>query len=72
MTPRYVRTSARPAKQFVDSCDNCGQPHEATYSHDSQHGQGSIFAVVCPEDHLTDYYTQERVGPKAKKPRATL
>ena len=43
------------------TCDNCGAEHVAEYSHESLHGQGPIFAVVCTEDELTDYYTELRV-----------
>ena len=40
-------------------CDDCGQKHEATYSHEGEWGQGPIYAVVCTVDHLTSYYTAE-------------
>jgi 8-oxo-dGTP pyrophosphatase MutT (NUDIX family) len=45
-------------------CDNCGKYHAATYDHEGQYGEGRIHAVVCPEDHLTDYYTDERLEPR--------
>jgi hypothetical protein len=40
-------------------CHECGQRHVAEYSHEGLHGEGPIFAVVCPVDYLTDYYTTE-------------
>jgi len=40
-------------------CDECGQLHEATYSHEGQWGEGPIYAVVCTQDWLTSYYTAE-------------
>ena len=50
------------SKMRVDYCDTCGAPHEATYSHEGQYGEGAIYAVVCTQDWLTDYYTSERVA----------
>jgi hypothetical protein len=50
--------AARPGT--VD-CFHCGQPHEATPSHWGQHDNRVIWAVVCPVDDLTDYYTSEVV-----------
>lgn len=47
-----------PSTRQVIECQRCGQDHEATYSHDSQHGGQPIYAVVC-DDNLTDYYTAE-------------
>lgn len=49
-----------PAPGHVD-CDHCGARHVAEYSHEGQHAQGPIFAVVCDVDYLTDYYREERV-----------
>lgn len=47
---------------ILDVCDECGQSgHPATYSHEGAYDEGAIFAVVCPADDLTDYYTLERV-----------
>lgn len=40
-------------------CDECDELHPAEYSHESIHGQGPIYAVVCTRDGLTDYYTSE-------------
>lgn len=40
-------------------CHECGHRHPATYSHEGTHGEGPIYAVVCPVDDLTDYYTTE-------------
>lgn len=42
-------------------CDECGQRHIAEESHEGQHGEGTIYAVVCTVDWLTDYYTAERL-----------
>lgn len=42
-------------------CDSCGQEHPAYYSHDSQWGDHKpVYAVHCPEEGVTDYYTAER------------
>ena len=43
-------------------CDNCGAVHVAEYSHEGRFGQGAIYAVVCPVDYMTDYYTAEVVA----------
>lgn len=54
------------------TCDTCGDQHVATYSHEGRFNEGPVHAVVCPKDHLTDYYTSERLEapkPVAKKPR---
>jgi hypothetical protein len=40
-------------------CHECGERHVAEYSHEGRFGEGPIFAVVCPVDYLTDYYTTE-------------
>jgi hypothetical protein len=48
-------------KLVLRYCDNCGEPHMATYSHEGNFGEGPIYAVVCTADQLTDYYTGERV-----------
>lgn len=42
-------------------CDRCHKTHEATYSHEGRFGEGPIYAVVCDDDDLTDYYTTEAV-----------
>jgi hypothetical protein len=42
-------------------CDQCGGRHVAEFSHIGDFGQGPIFAVVCTEDDLTDYYRESRV-----------
>lgn len=47
-------------------CWECGEEHEAVFSHLSQWGEGGrpgerVYAVVCPVDDLTDYYTDEVV-----------
>jgi hypothetical protein len=45
-------------------CDECGERHEAEYSHEGNFGQGAIYAVVCGE--FTDYYTSERIDGLAR------
>lgn len=47
-------------KRLIVDCDECGEEHTATYSHEGSYGEGAIYAVVCA-DWLTDYYTAERV-----------
>jgi hypothetical protein len=42
-------------------CDNCGNLHPAEYSHEGRFSEGPLWAVVCPADRLTDYYTVERL-----------
>jgi hypothetical protein len=42
-------------------CFQCEARHEAEYSHEGRFGEGPIYAVVCTEDGLTDYYTTEVV-----------
>ena len=41
----------------VVTCQECGQEHEATYSHMGRWDRRPVFAVVCPVDDLTDFYT---------------
>jgi 8-oxo-dGTP pyrophosphatase MutT (NUDIX family) len=53
-----------PGESGLVRCDNCGKYHSATYDHEGRFGEGRIHAVVCPEDHLTDYYTDERLEPR--------
>jgi hypothetical protein len=43
-------------------CFECGERHEAVPVHVSE-TQGQIYAVVCPVDGLTDYYTSEVTEP---------
>lgn len=43
------------------ACQECGDDHIAEYSHEGQFGEGPVFAVVCPVDQLTDYYTLDAV-----------
>lgn len=50
-------------------CQDCENEHEAVYSHESEHGQGAIYAVVCNTsltgcEWLTDYYTSELLYTK--------
>lgn len=49
---------------IVDACDECGEKHEAGYSHEGRFGEGPIFAVYCDApsgQYAGDYYTSERV-----------
>lgn len=48
--------------RYYLTCYTCGQEHEAEYSHQGRFGEGAIYAVVCPLDGLTDYYTREAAG----------
>lgn len=41
------------------TCQECGQTHEAHYSHDGQYGEGPIYVVVC--NGYEDFYTAEVV-----------
>jgi hypothetical protein len=43
------------------TCQECGQVHIAEYSHEGRFNEGPIYAVVCTQDNLTDYYTSEVV-----------
>lgn len=52
----------------IIQCNNCGKYHSATYDHDGRFGEGRIHAVVCPEDHLTDYYTDGVLRQRPKYP----
>jgi hypothetical protein len=62
MTERQIAAAAMEAAEpgIVD-CDDCGQQHEATPSHWGRFGEGVVYAVVCPVDDLTGYYTSEAV-----------
>lgn len=57
---------AKGKTSYGVACDHCGDWHPATYSHEGVHGEGPIHAVVCDKDHLTDYYTRQRLEPKPK------
>lgn len=48
-------------------CLNCDELHEAVESHEGLFGEGTIFAVVCPKDDLTSYYTREALGFRTTK-----
>jgi len=62
MTSRQdIADAMEAARPGTVECYECGQPHEATPSHWGEYGQGVIYAVVCPVDDLTDYYTREVV-----------
>lgn len=62
MTDRQTAAAAvDAAKPGTVDCFSCGQPHEATPSHWGQYDEGVIWAVVCPVDDVTDYYTREVV-----------
>jgi hypothetical protein len=41
-------------------CDHCGQEHDAWPAHADRFNGAQLYAVVCPVDGLTDYYTAER------------
>lgn len=45
-------------------CDQCGETHPAEFSHYSAHGGHAVFAIVCTNDYLTDYYVAEGVDFK--------
>jgi hypothetical protein len=47
--------------RWASPCYDCNGRHEACYSHPGRYGEGPIFAVVCPDDGLTSYYTLEVV-----------
>jgi hypothetical protein len=55
-----MTTTTTPANGHV-ICDNCGGRHIAEFSHIGNWNQGPIFAVVCTEDNLTDYYRESAV-----------
>lgn len=38
-------------------CEQCGEKHVGEYHHDSEFGGHPVYAVVCTEDYLTDWYT---------------
>jgi hypothetical protein len=40
-------------------CETCGETHVAEFSHLSQYGGHRVYAATCPQDFLTDYYTDE-------------
>jgi hypothetical protein len=61
--------SADETERGSVTCDECGETHEATYSHEGRYNEGAIYAVVCERDGLTDYYTEERVEWTAIHPR---
>ena len=54
-------------KHYV-RCHECNGAHAATYSHEGRFGEGAIYAVVCPEDGLTGYYTSEALDPPGVYP----
>lgn len=53
-----------PAESGIVQCDNCGKYHSATYDHEGMYNEGPVHAVTCPQDELTDYYTNERLEPR--------
>jgi len=57
--------TAKAATLYV-RCQDCEGEHVAEYSHESQYGQGAIYAVVCTatDEWLTDYYTTELLYTK--------
>jgi len=46
---------------YVVVCDSCGQRHPAEPAHLDQWSNRQLYAVVCTQDQLTDYYTAERL-----------
>lgn len=44
-------------------CHECGEPHEATFSHLDPWSGADLYAAVCSEDWLTDYYTEAALIP---------
>jgi hypothetical protein len=44
-------------------CDECGELHPAEPAHLDRYSGAQLYAVVCPVDWLTDYYTAERLEP---------
>ena len=58
--------STPPVLMGTVQCDECSGVHEAEYSHDGRFGEGPVYVVVC--GGFTDYYTFERVTPKAPPP----
>jgi hypothetical protein len=49
--------------EFVADCDGCGGKHPAEPSHEGHYGEGQIYAVVCPEDLMTQYHTRDGIEP---------
>lgn len=49
---------------FYVICDYCEKEHIAEYSHEGNFDEGSIYEVNCTEDHLSDFYTFEKVYSK--------
>jgi len=49
-------TAPAPA---IGECDGCGNPHPASYSHESVHGQGPVWEVPCPIDGRSTFVTVE-------------
>ena len=54
-------TRPTEAPKLAAQCLECGDWHEAEYSHEGRFGEGPIYAVVCTVDYLTSYYTGEIV-----------
>lgn len=50
-------------------CHHCGQRHAAELSHRAQYGAQLVFAVVCPADSLTDYYTTDALDDLPSQPQ---
>ncbi len=51
-------------------CD-CGDEHEATYSHEGRFGEGPIFEVVCPKDNLSIFLTTEGLTTASQRALAS-
>jgi hypothetical protein len=38
-------------------CDHCGGTHEAELAHLDAHSGAQLYAVICPQDQLTEWVT---------------
>lgn len=56
----YAQSVCQPMP-IVIVCETCDEMHVAEYSHRSTHSddQHPVYASVCPQDWLTDYWTGE-------------
>jgi hypothetical protein len=55
--------STLTASSLLVRCHTCEELHVAEYSHEGRFNEGPVFAVVCDQDWLTDYYTTEGLEP---------
>jgi len=50
------------SRYFLSFCEHCGaNDHEAVYDHEGRFHEGPVYAVECPADLLTDYYTAQMI-----------